>query len=35
MTKKSRRTHSPAFKAKVALAAVKGDKDTGGAGATV
>ncbi|MGC0392465.1 transposase [Bradyrhizobium liaoningense] len=26
MTKKSRRTHSPAFKAKVALAAVKGDK---------
>ena len=26
MTKRSRRTHSPAFKAKVALAAVKGDK---------
>lgn len=26
MTKKSRRTHSPAFKAKFALAAVKGDK---------
>ncbi|WP_424579356.1 IS3-like element ISRj2 family transposase [Bradyrhizobium sp. USDA 241] len=26
MTKKSRRTHSPAFKAKIALAAVKGDK---------
>ncbi|TWI55321.1 transposase, partial [Bradyrhizobium huanghuaihaiense] len=26
MTKKSRRTHSPAFKAKVALAAVKGGK---------
>ncbi|MHC2377013.1 hypothetical protein ACVIHA_001388 [Bradyrhizobium liaoningense] len=35
MTKKSRRTHSPAFKAKVALAAVKGRQDTGGAGATV
>lgn len=26
MTKRSRRTHSPAFKAKVALAAVKGEK---------
>ena len=26
MTKKTRRTHSPAFKAKVALAAVKGEK---------
>ncbi len=26
ITKRSRRTHSPAFKAKVALAAVKGDK---------
>jgi transposase len=26
MTKKSRRTHSPAFKAKVALAAIKGEK---------
>ena len=26
MRKRSRRTHSPAFKAKVALAAVKGDK---------
>jgi transposase-like protein len=26
MTKRSRRTHSPAFTAKVALAAVKGDK---------
>lgn len=26
MTKRSRRTHSPAFKAKVALAALKGDK---------
>lgn len=26
MTKRSRRTHSPAFKAKVALAAVKGDR---------
>ena len=26
MTKRSRRTHSPAFKAKVALAAVKEDK---------
>jgi transposase len=26
MTKRSRRTHSPGFKAKVALAAVKGDK---------
>jgi transposase len=26
MTKRNRRTHSPAFKAKVALAAVKGDR---------
>jgi transposase-like protein len=26
MTKRVRRTHSPAFKAKVALAAIKGDK---------
>ena len=26
MRKRSRRTHSPAFKAKVALAAVKGEK---------
>jgi transposase-like protein len=26
MTKRSRRTHSPGFKAKVALAAVKGDR---------
>ena len=26
MTKRTRRTHSPAFKAKVALAAVKGDR---------
>ena len=26
MTKRSRRTHSPAFKAKVALAAIKGDE---------
>ena len=26
MTKRSRRTHLPAFKAKVALAAIKGDK---------
>ena len=26
MTKRSRRTHSPAFKARVALAAVKGEK---------
>ena len=26
MTKRSRRTHAPAFKAKVALAALKGDK---------
>ena len=26
MTKRARRTHSPAFKAKVALAAVKGEK---------
>jgi transposase len=26
MTKRSRRTHSPAFKAKVALAGVKGEK---------
>ena len=26
MTKKSRRTHSPAFKAKVALAAIRGDE---------
>ncbi|WP_371824194.1 IS3 family transposase [Methylosinus sp. KRF6] len=29
MTKKSRRTHSPAFKAKVALAAIKGEKTLG------
>ncbi|MHC2638272.1 hypothetical protein ACVJGB_001139 [Bradyrhizobium liaoningense] len=35
MTKKSRRTHSPAFKAKVALAAGQRRQDTGGAGATV
>ncbi len=26
MTKKSRRTHSPAFEAKVALAAIEGEK---------
>ena len=26
MTKRTRRNHSPAFKAKVALAAIKGDK---------
>lgn len=26
MTKRTRRTHSAAFKAKVALAAIKGDK---------
>jgi transposase len=26
ITKRSRRTHSPAFKAKVALAAIKGEK---------
>lgn len=26
MTKRARRTHSPAFKAKAALAAIKGDK---------
>jgi transposase-like protein len=26
MTKRSRRTHSPAFEAKVALAAIKGEK---------
>ncbi len=26
MTKRTRRTHTPAFKAKVALAALKGDK---------
>ncbi len=26
MTRRARRTHSPAFKAKVALAAIKGDK---------
>ena len=26
MTRRSRRTHSPVFKAKVALAAVKGEK---------
>lgn len=26
MTKRSRRTHAPAFKAKVALAAIKGEK---------
>ena len=29
MTKKSRRTHLPAFKAKVALAAIKGEKTLG------
>ena len=26
MTKRTRRTHSPAFKAKVALSAIKGEK---------
>ena len=26
MTKRARRTHTPAFKAKVALAAIKGEK---------
>jgi transposase len=26
MTRRARRTHAPAFKAKVALAAIKGDK---------
>jgi transposase len=26
MTKRTRRTHAPAFKAKVALAAIKGEK---------
>ncbi|MGC0388561.1 hypothetical protein ABIF91_000915 [Bradyrhizobium sp. USDA 241] len=35
MTKKSRRTHSPAFKAKVALGCGQRRQDTGGAGATV
>jgi transposase-like protein len=30
MTKRSRRTHSPAFKAKVALAAIKGEKTLAG-----
>ena len=35
MTKRSRRTHSPAFKAKVALAAIKGEQDAGRAGAAV
>lgn len=29
MTKRARRNHSPAFKAKVALAAVKGEKTLG------
>jgi transposase-like protein len=29
MTKRARRTHSPAFKAKVALAAIKGDRTLG------
>jgi len=29
MTKRTRRNHSPAFKAKVALAAVKGEKTLG------
>jgi transposase-like protein len=29
MTKRSPRTHSPAFKAKVALAAIKGEKTLG------
>jgi transposase len=31
MTKRTRRNHSPAFKAKVALAAVKGEKTLEGA----
>jgi hypothetical protein len=35
MTKRTRRNHSPAFKAKVALAAVKGEKNAGRAGAAV
>ncbi len=29
MTKRPRRNHSPAFKAKVAIAAIKGDKTLG------
>ncbi len=32
MTKRSRRNHTPAFKAKVALAAMKGDKKRMGEG---
>ncbi len=35
MARRARRTHSPAFKAKVALAALKGDKDRCGFGAAV
>ena len=35
MTKRVRRNHSPAFKAKVALAALKGEKTPGRIGATI
>ena len=31
MTRRARRTHAPAFKAKVALAAIKGEKTLAGA----
>lgn len=34
MTKRTRRTHSPGFKAKVALAAIKGEKTVNGGGKT-
>jgi hypothetical protein len=33
MTRRARRTHNPAFKAKVALAAIKGEKTLAGSGA--
>ena len=35
MIKRARRNHSPAFKAKVALAAIKGERTLGRVGATV
>jgi transposase-like protein len=35
MTKRTRRTHSPAFKAKVALAAIKGGKRSRASGVQV
>jgi len=35
MTRRARPTHTPGFKAKVALAAIKGEKDAGRIGAAV